>query len=95
MVSGRVRQRSDPPMTADTEVDRFASGDAAERVASRTWWLRPDAFGPPLLALVLGWGLDAWRHSWSHVFSPSTFNRWDSGWYLIIANVGLCSVPRG
>jgi hypothetical protein len=80
-------------MTADTEVDRFASGDAAERVASRTWWLRPDAFGPPLLALVLGWGLDAWRHSWSHVFSPATFSRWDSSWYLIIANQGYSGGP--
>jgi hypothetical protein len=80
-------------MTTDTEVHRFPAGDAAERPASRTWWLRPDAFLPPLVALVLGWGLDAWRHSWSHVFSTATYSRWDSGWYLIIANQGYSAGP--
>ena len=80
-------------MTTDTEVQHFPAGDAPERAGSRAWWLRPEAFVPPLVALVLGWALDAWRHSWSHVFSPATYSRWDSGWYLIIARHGYYAEP--
>jgi hypothetical protein len=45
------------------------------------------------VALVLGWGLDAWRHSWSDVFSTVTYRRWDSAWYLIIAHQGYSGGP--
>jgi len=76
-------------LTTDTEVDRdTVGGDGAKPGAPRLWWLQPNAFVPPLLALILGWGLDAWRHSWSHVFSAATYSRWDSAWYLILAQHG-------
>lgn len=54
--------------------------------------LRSDAVVAPLVALLLGWTLVAWRHSWSHVFSTRTYDRWDSGWYLDIARHGYWSV---
>lgn len=80
-------------MTTDTEVHQSPAEDAPDSGTSRTWWLRPSAVLPPLVALVLGWGLDAWRHSWSHVFSTATYYRWDSGWYLIIAKQGYSAGP--
>lgn len=79
-------------MTEDTEVYRRVGG-VAERDASSTWWLQPSAVVPPLVAFVLGWGLDAWRHSWSEVFSTATYRRWDSAWYLALAKRGYFGGP--
>ena len=45
---------------------------------------------PPLLALIAGWSLLASRapKGWLSAFDPATFNRWDAGQYLKIAQHG-------
>jgi hypothetical protein len=46
--------------------------------------------GPPFVALVAGWTLIASRapKGWTSVFDPATFNHWDAGQYLKIAQHG-------
>ncbi len=47
-------------------------------------------FAPPFVALLAGWILIASRapKGWTSVFNPATFNRWDAGQYLKIAQHG-------
>jgi hypothetical protein len=51
------------------------------------------AWLPPLVALVAGWSLLAYRSPYhgAALFRPSGYGRWDSGWYLLIARVGYYS----
>ncbi len=46
--------------------------------------------GPPLIALLVGWTLIASRapKGWTSVFNPATFDHWDAGQYLKIAQHG-------
>jgi hypothetical protein len=69
--------------TADV-ADVGAAGGAT--LIRRLRWI----FGPPLVAMLAGWATIAYRspYSGSHLFSPNSFARWDSGQYIRIARLG-------
>ena len=52
--------------------------------------------GPPFIALVVGWTLIASRapKGWTSAFNPATFNHWDAGQYLKIAQHGYRASTR-
>ncbi len=96
------------PVSAPTDTDTAgpsAEGSAADgesradsseagRPGGPVWRRVAAAWLPPLVALVAGWSLLAYRSGYhgGALFRPSSYGRWDSGHYLRIARDGYVAV---